>query len=184
VDAVTPGARAGVEDRIAHPLGLGLEDALAPRHAEREGVDQDVAVVGGVEARLAAHRRDADAVAVVADAAHHTVDQRTHARRVEAAEAQTVHAGDRPRAHREDVPQDAADAGRRPLVGLDVARVVVALHLEDRHPAMADVDHAGVLPRALQHVRSGGRKLPEVDLGGFVGAVLVPERRGDAELGQ
>ena len=37
----------------------------------------------------------------------------------------------RARAHGEDVAQDAADAGRRALVGLDVGWVVVALHLED-----------------------------------------------------
>ena len=36
-----------------------------------------------------------------------------------------------PRAHGEDVAHDAADAGRRALVGLDVGGVVVALHLED-----------------------------------------------------
>jgi hypothetical protein len=53
-----------------------------------------------------------------------------------------------PRAHGEDVAQDAADAGRRALIGLDVARVVVALHLEDGGLAVADVDDAGVLARA------------------------------------
>jgi hypothetical protein len=50
-----------------------------------------------VEAGLAADGRDADAVAVVADAAHHAVDEVAHARRVEAAEAQRVHQRDRPR---------------------------------------------------------------------------------------
>src|SRR5580692_10956727 len=78
------------------------------------------------------------------------------------------------RAHGEDVAQDAADAGGRPLVGLDEARVVVALHLEDGHEAVADVDHAGVLARALQHVRSAGRELLEIDLRRLVGAVLGP----------
>jgi hypothetical protein len=68
---------------------------------------------------------------------------------VEIAEAQRVQQRDRPRAHREDVADDAADAGRRALIGLDERRVVVALHLEDRREAVADVDRAGVLARPL-----------------------------------
>ena len=61
------------------------------------------------------------------------------------AEAQRIEVGDGPRAHGEHVAHDAADAGRGALVGLDVARVVVALHLEDDGPAVADVDDARVL---------------------------------------
>ena len=74
---------------------------------------------------------------------------------VERAEAQRVHDRDRPRAHREDVAHDAADAGRRALVGLDVGRVVVRLDLERDGPALADVDHAGVLADAGEHLASG-----------------------------
>ena len=65
------------------------------------------------------------------------------------AEAQEVEAGDRPRPHGEDVAQDAADPGRRALVGLDEGGVVVALHLEDAGEPVADVDDAGVLARPL-----------------------------------
>ena len=65
------------------------------------------------------------------------------------AEAQRVHRRDGARAHGEDVAQDAADAGRRTLVGLDEGGVVVALHLEDDGVAVADVDDAGILARAL-----------------------------------
>ena len=68
------------------------------------------------------------------------------------AEAQRVEVGDRPRAHREHVAHDAADARRRALVGLDVGRVVVALHLEDGAVAVAEVDDARVLARALDHL--------------------------------
>ena len=79
------------------------------------------------------------------------------------AEAQRVQVGDRPRAHGEDVAQDSADAGRRALVGLDVAGVVVALHLEDGGLAVADVDDAGILARAADHPRRLGRQLLQVD---------------------
>ena len=113
--------------------------------------------VGGVEDRLAADVRDADAVAVAADAAH---DRRRTARAARSSSSgpkpQRVDQRDRPRAHREDVAQDPADAGGRALVRLDRRRVVVALDLERDREAVADVDHAGVLARALQHARAVG----------------------------
>ena len=49
------------------------------------------------------------------------------------------------RAHREDVAQNSADAGRRALVRLDIRRMVVALDFEHREPSVTDVDGAGVL---------------------------------------
>ena len=99
------------------------------------------------------------------------------------AEAQEVEARHRPRAHGEDVAQDAADPGRRALVGLDERGVVVALHLEDDRVAVADVDDAGVLARPLDHPRRLGRQLLQVEARRLVGTVLVPHRRDDAELG-
>ena len=152
------------------------------RDAHGHGVDQDVAVVGGVEVGLAADRRDAHAVAVAADARDHARHQVPRLGMLGIAEAQRVEVGDRPRAHGEDVAQDAADAGRRALVGLDVGGVVVALHLEDGGLAVADVDHAGILARALDDPRRLGRQLLQPDLRGLVGAVLAPHGREDAEL--
>ena len=73
------------------------------------------------------------------------------------AEAQRVEHRDRPRAEREDVAQDAADAGGRALEGLDRRGVVVALDLEHDREAVAGVDRAGVLARAHQHPLALGR---------------------------
>ena len=70
------------------------------------------------------------------------------------AEAQRVEQRDRPRAHREDVAQDAAHPGGRALERLDERGVVVALDLEDHRPAVADVDGAGVLAGPLQDARA------------------------------
>ena len=156
----------------------GLGDADGHR------VDQDVAVIGAVEIDLAADGRHADAIAVAADAGDDAGDQVAHLGMVGPAEAQRVQIGDRPRAHREHVAQDAADAGRRALIGLDVGRVVVALHLEDRGLAVADVDHAGILARAADHPRRRRRQLLQMDARALVGAMLRPHHREDAELGQ
>jgi hypothetical protein len=100
------------------------------------------------------------------------------------AEAERIQIGDRPRAHGEHVAHDAAYAGRRTLVGLDEGGVVVAFHLEHDGVAVAEIHDAGVLPRPLDHLRALGRQLAEPHAGGFVGAVLAPHDREDAELGE
>ena len=184
VDAVAAGLGADIDHRIPDAAGLGVEDPVGARDADAHRVDQDVAVVGAVEGALAADGRHADAVAVAADAGNHAADQVPGLRMRRIAEAQRVEQRHRPRTHGEHVAQDAADAGRRPLVGLDERRVVVALHLEDRDQTVADVDHARVLARAAHHPGRLGRKLAEMDLRGFVGAVLAPHHREDAELDQ
>ena len=124
------------------------------------------------EQDLSPHRGHADRVAVVPDPGHRPVHQITRARRVERAEAQRVEHGDRPRANREDVAQDAADAGGRPLEGLDRARVVVRLDLEGDREPVAHVDRAGVLTRSHDHVLALGRQSPEELARVLVGAVL------------
>ena len=102
---------------------------------------------------------------------------------VGAAEAQRVHVGHGPRAHGEDVAQDAADAGRGPLVGLDEAGVVVALDLEDRGQSLADIHDPGILARPADHPGSFGRQRLQPYLRALVGAMLGPHCREHAKLG-
>ncbi len=170
--------------RVALARRGALEDAVGLQHADGEGVHQAVAVVRLVEGHLAAHRGHADAVAVAGDARHHAVEQPPRLRVLRAAEAQRVQVGDGPRAHGEDVAQDAAHAGGGALVGLDVAGVVVRLHLEGHRVAVADGHHAGVLARPHQHVGAGGGELLQVNARRLVRAVLAPQHREDAQLEQ
>ena len=183
VDAVAAGLGAEIDDRVPDPGRLGVENRVGARDADRHRVDQDVAVVALVEADRAADRRHAERIAVAADARHHAGDEMAGLGMVGRAEAQEVEARHRPRAHGEDVAQDAADPGRRALIGLDERGVVVALHLEDDRVAVADVDDAGVLARALDHPRGLGRQFPQMEARRLVGTMLVPHRRDDAELG-
>ena len=184
VNAVTPGPGADIDHRIACAPGGGQEDVVRPGKADAHRIDQDVAVVGAVEIHLAAHCRHPHAIAITADAGHHALHQMTGFGMCGFAEAQRVHHRDGPRAHREDIAHDAADTGGRPLIGLDKARVIVAFHLEDGGIAIADVDHPGILPRPLQHVRGLGRQLLQMDAGGFIGAMLRPHHAEDAEFDQ
>ena len=85
-------------------------------------VDEAVAGVRLVEDGRAADVRDADGVAVAADAGDRALEVV-----VGRAEPEPVEQRDRPRAHGDDVADDPADPGRRALERLDRGRVVVRL---------------------------------------------------------
>ena len=102
---------------------------------------------------------------------------------VERAEAQRIQHRDGPRAHGEDVAQDAAHAGGRALKRLDEAGVVVRFDLEGDRVAAADIDDAGVLARPLHHQLAARRQLLQVQARALVGAVLAPHHAEDAEFG-
>ena len=168
--------------RLPGPSARASTSRVDGQDAEAQHVHERVVAVGVVEHRLAADGRHAHRVAVAADARHDAFEQVARARVVERAEAQRVHQRDRPRAHREDVADDAADAGGRALVGLDRRRVVVALDAHrDREP-VADVDHARALTRADEHPRRRRREAAEVRTRRLVGAVLRPHHRVHREL--
>jgi hypothetical protein len=78
-----------------------------------------------VEVYFAADGRNADAIAVAADAGDDSGDEVLHLRMV-GRPKRARSCWRRPRAHGEDVAQDAAHAGRGALIGLDVGGVVVA----------------------------------------------------------
>ena len=134
LDAVAPRRRPDEEQDVARPGRPRQGDVVVARDADAHGVDDRVARVGGIEADLAADVGDADAVAVARDPPDHAAEEVAvaggfglvgHVIGVERAEAEAVEQGDRPRAHGEDVANDAADTRRRALVGLDRARMVV-----------------------------------------------------------
>ncbi len=134
MDAVAPGLGADIDHRIADARGRRIENLVGARDADRHRVDQNVAVIARMEIALAADRRHADAIAIAADAGDDARDEMPGLGMIGRAEAQRVEIGDRPRAHGEDVAQDAADAGRGALIGLDEGWMVVGFHLEDRRP--------------------------------------------------
>ena len=102
---------------------------------------------------------------------------------VETPEAQRIQHRDRPRAHGENVAQDAADAGGRALKRLDEAGMVVRFDLERDRNAVADIDDAGVFARALQHVFAVRGKLLQMNARALVGAMLAPHHAENAEFG-
>ena len=152
-------------------------DSLGRQQPDAHRVDEAVVGVVRVEHGLAADCRDADRVAVGADARDGAVEVV-----VGRAEAEQVEQRDRPRSHRRDVPQDPADAGGRALEGLDGRRMVVALDLERDRLAVAQVEHAGVLAGPLEHALARRRQPLQEQRGVLVPAVLRPEQRENGEL--
>ena len=184
MNAVAAGLRAEIDDRHVHAGGCRIENLVGVGEANRHRVDEDVAVIAGVETHLPAHGRDAEGITIAADTGDDAAYEMPRLRMLRRAEGERIEAGDRSRAHGEDVAQDAANACGRALIGLDVARVVVALHLEDHGLAVADIDHAGIFARPLDHPWRLGRQAPQMDARGLVRAVLIPHRGKDAELGE
>ena len=89
----------------------------------------------------------------------------------------------RPRAHRENVAQNPADAGRRSLKRLDKTGMIVRFDLERDRVSAADVDDARVLARPHQHAIALGRQLLQMDARALIRAVLAPHHREDAGFG-
>ena len=58
------------------------------------------------------------------------------------------------------------------------------LDLERHRPAVRESEHAGVLARPLDDLRTGRGKGLQDRPGMLVGAVLTPQRREDAQLGE
>lgn len=119
-DAVAAGASAVQDHLVAGAGRLGEVDVLVLHHADAAGVDERVALVAGVEDDLAADVRQTEAVAVPADARDDAGQYPLGVGVVGRAEPQRVDDRDGAGAHGEDVADDAADAGGRALVGLDV----------------------------------------------------------------
>ncbi len=190
-DPVAAGPRAEQHDEVALAGRAGQVQVLVPQGPDAQRVNQRVALVAGVEVDLAADVRQAEAVAVAADARDHAVHETARVGVVDGTEAQRVHDRDGPGAHGDDVADDAADPGRGALVRLDEARVVVRLRLEGDGPAVADVDDAGILADASEQGRlplgdrgAGGlAEARQVDLARLVRAVLRPHDGVHGELG-
>src|SRR5258706_14490246 len=181
--AVAPGGGADHQHWVTHAFGARGDQraGLDQPHAHR--VHQRVAAIAVVEVNLAADRWDAEAIAVPADAAYHTREKVAIARLAQRAEAQRVQQGDRAGTLREDITDDAADTGRRALIRLDRAGVVVAFDLHDDCQAVADIYRTGVLRAGGDHhARPGGGETLEQGAAIFVAAVLAPHRAEEAQL--
>ena len=142
-------------------------------------------VITGHKIYLTTHSGHPEAVAVVADAFHHTADEAAHARVVGRAEAQAVERGDGAGAHGENIAVDTAHTGGSTLIGFDGRRVVVAFDFKNATEIIADVDQAGILfTGAHEQAFAAAGQGFELQNGVFVGTVLAPHHGVNTELGE
>src|SRR5258708_13672071 len=113
-----------------------------------------------MEIYLSADRRDAHAIAVAPDARDDARYQMTGLLMRRLAEAQRVHHRDGTRAHGEHVAHDAADPGRRTLIGLDEGGMIVALNLEETNITIPNINTTALPSRTLKHPTPIALNLP------------------------
>ena len=126
VNAVAACLGADINHRVARAARLGVENLVLAHQAQRKGIHQRIAAIAGLELGFAAQVRHAKAVAVAGDAAHHAFDDGVilvDDFRLPSAgvgnrpKAQRIHDRQRPRAHGENVAQNATHAGAAPWYG-------------------------------------------------------------------
>jgi len=154
----------------------------------RQRVHQRIIRIARFEDHLATDGGNTEAIAIMRDAAHHSVKDSTILRggavAGDRAEAQRIKHRNRARAHGENIAENSADAGGRALKRFHEAGMIVRFDLEDGDQAVANIDYAGVFARALHHVLAVRRQTAQMDSRGLVGAVLAPADAENSELGE
>ena len=103
---------------------------------------------------------------------------------IQRSETQAVHRRNRPRAHRENISQNSADAGRRTLKRFNERRMIVRLNLERGAPAVTEIHDARVFARRDDYAWSSCWQTFYVNARRFVRAVFGPHDREDSEFGK
>ena len=116
---------------------LRADHPLLRQEPDAHRVHEAVLAVGLIEHAFPTDRGNAHAVPVVSNSSNGVAEQPALVRLRQLAKAQRIEQCHRSGAHRDDVPQNPADTGRRPLEGLDGARMIVAFHLERDRQAVS-----------------------------------------------
>ena len=182
-DAVAAGRGAEQDEHVADAGRRAAHQPLALAQPERHRVDQAVVLVGRLEVDLAADRRHADRVAVVADARDGAVEQvaRALARSGSPKRSESSTAiGRAPIAKMSRrIPPTPVAA---PWNGSTALGWLCDSTLNAHRQPVADVDRARVLARAHHDARALGRQRAQQLLGVLVGAVLAPQQREHRQL--
>ena len=191
MNPVAAGLRSHINHGIARTFGLRKAQVLLARNSERQCVHERVLRVARFKRDFTADRWHAKTIPVAADSTNHPVQNppvprgflfACRARSVDLAKTQRIEHGDGPRTHGEDVAQNPADSGGRPLKWFHVARMVVRFDLERRHEPVAEIHDTGVFPGALHHEPATRRQPLQMHLARFVGAMLAPHHAEDSEF--
>ncbi len=181
--AITTGGAADVDDGVPDAGRTGLHDLTGLHQTERHRIDQGIAGIGGIKGNLAADGGNADTIAVMSDPGDDALHQADIGGILQRSEPQRIEQGNGSGSHRENVPQDAADTGSRPLEGFDGRGMVVTFDLEGKAMPVAEIHHTSVLPWPDENARSIGGKPAEQGSGIAIATVLRPHHAEHSQFG-
>ena len=139
VDSVAARRRSDYVDGVAHTARLGADLLAHFNDSGRECIHQRILLVAVVKIDLAADSRNTEAVAVVANALDHAVNQPFGAVRAGIAKAKGIQLSNGAGTHGKNIAVDSAHSRRSTLVGLHSRWVVVRLNFKGTGQSVANV---------------------------------------------
>src|ERR1700730_2147656 len=95
---------------------------------------------------------------------------------------QGIHHRNWPRAHGENIAQNAANTGRRALERFDKGRMVMRLNLESACPSVANIDNAGIFSGSLNYKAAPCGQSFQVYARRFIRTMLAPHHAKNSQL--
>src|SRR5512136_1020931 len=111
--------------RLFYPrrnISAGMDDANA------DDVHQRIPVIAAVKSEIPPDHGDTDAIPISPNPLYDMFKKIPVLFPVKRPEIERIHQGNRTCAHREYIPNNSPNPCRRSIMGIDIARVVVALH--------------------------------------------------------
>ena len=155
---VPSGCTADINDRVANALRTGFHDFLGLHQTKSHRIHQRIAGIGRIKGHFTTDGGHTNAIAVMGNSGHHTLDQTHIGGIVQGAETQSIEQRNRPSPHRENVAKDSPYTGRSTLKRLHGRGMVVTFNLECKAIAIAQIHHSGVFTGPHQNPGSFCRK--------------------------
>ena len=154
--------------------------------ADTDNIYKGVATVTFVKCQLAPDHRDADAVAIVADALYHMFKEVTVFLTLQIAEVEGIHQRNRAGAHGDNIPNNPPYASCCPVKWINVAGVVMAFHAYCKGYILRKANNSRIVTGTQQYILSGGGKGFEEFFCRAVTAVFTPEifKTGNLQRGK
>ena len=154
-----------------------------PDNSNRHRVDKRILLVRRIKVDFTCYCRYAKAITIISNAFDDSFDKILRSFIVNPPEAERVQRGNRSSPHREDIPHDSANAGRRSLIRLDSRWVIVAFDLEGNSEPVSDIDKAGIfLSCSHQEPTAATGESLEQGNGVLVAAVFAPHHTIHSQL--
>ena len=182
VDAVPPRPAAENYNGVAGPGGQTPGQGIFFHEAHTHDIHQGVSTISRGKFQLSPDGGNAEDIAVVGSTGDDTFHQLLHPFVGRVAEAEGIEEGNGAGTHGQNIPDNAAHACSCTIVGFNGRGMIVALYFKGNGQAVADIDHAGILPRTLEDPLPLGGKTAQKGFGIFITTVFRPHDTEDTQL--